>query len=177
LLQTAQVVDLVENFGVTAQTGWDNSKKSQETEQCMDFNQLVIALLKKRLGEKFFIDLLKNRYPEIQLGSVNVPAAIDFATGNQQSPYTIAEGSTRPRIDERFSKFCARTIGMKGYDKAIERIDRNIVERFESLYGEIPSQKKARIATGMDYSQECIRSKQSTTIAKVDQIQNLMGVI
>ena len=152
LLQTAQMVDLIENYGVVGQVGWDSAKKLLPD---MNFEQLISVLRGKRLSEKFFIDLLKNRYPEIEFATDYVPTAIDFGNGNQQSPYTIMEGAIRPRIDKRFSKFCAETKGLKGYDKALARIEANVVGRFENLYGEMSG----------------------STIQKVDEIQNLMGVL
>ena len=147
LLQTAQEVDLIQNYGVCGQVGWDNSKKTTEA---MTFDDLVLALQNKRLSEKFFIDLLKNRYPELALDAFYVPAAIDFATGNQQAPYTVTSDS-RPLITERFSVFCANNRGLKGYDKAIGRMQTNIVERYENLFGVMGD---------------------GCTIEKIDEIQN-----
>jgi hypothetical protein len=155
LLQTAQEIDLVKNYGVGGQIGWDMSKKIGAE---MNFEQLVSALQNKRLSEKFFIDLLKNLYPEINLDVQYIQAALCFLTENQQAPYNITKG-VRPKINERFSKFCSGAKGLKGYTAALERIDKNIVSRFENLFGEIPSSKQ---------------NKQDRTIEKIDEIQNLV---
>ena len=152
LLQTAQEVDLIQNYGMTGQVGWDSSKKINGG---MNLDEIIAGLKSKRLCEKLFIDLLKNRYPELILDAQYLPAAIDFSTGNQQAPYTITTG-LRPRIDVKFSKFCDMGAGLKGYNKALERIQKNIVERFEDLFGEIPSSKNGQLRT----------------IEKVDEIQN-----
>ena len=153
-LQTAQERRFIEDCGVFFQVGWNlGGNKTKD----MDKVEIAESISKRRLNEHFFVQMLKYCYPNLKLGTEYVPADMDFETGNQRPPYTIFVEERRPRINERFSKFCADAKGLKCYDKGLEKISKKILLPFEDLFGEVPSSKK---------------EEQARMIDKIDQIQD-----
>ena len=141
ILQTAQFLNFLNEYGDLTKVGWSFDKKHP------DLDESGLATLIKRgvRSEYFFDQFLKVLFPEANLNSTFVQGIRNPETGHQHVPYNLNGDNSLPNIEEKYTTYCGRIKHSEFYNQTQKQTNKLIVTPYEDLFGELDGEVEDKV--------------------------------